>query len=59
MTNDMTALILGVGPLEGLGAALATHFAAQGLTVVIAGRSAEKLDRVADSISRKGVLLCP
>jgi NAD(P)-dependent dehydrogenase (short-subunit alcohol dehydrogenase family) len=59
MTNDMTALILGVGPLEGLGAALATHFAAQGLTVVIAGRSAEKLDRVADSISRKGGAVLP
>ena len=58
-TNDNTALVMGVGPLEGLGAALARHFAAKGLTVVIAGRSAEKLDRVAESISREGGAAVP
>jgi len=58
-TSDKTALVLGVGPLEGLGAALALHFAAKGLSLVIAGRSAGKLDRVADSISRRGGAVLP
>jgi NAD(P)-dependent dehydrogenase (short-subunit alcohol dehydrogenase family) len=58
-TSDKTALIMGVGPWEGLGAALARHFAAKGLSMIIAGRSAEKLDRVADGISREGGTALP
>jgi NAD(P)-dependent dehydrogenase (short-subunit alcohol dehydrogenase family) len=58
-TSDKTALIMGVGPWEGLGAALARHFSAKGLSVIIAGRSAEKLDRVADGISRERGTVLP
>lgn len=49
-----SALVAGVGPERGLGAALATCFAANGLHVFIVGRSPEKLDRVAQAIHTAG-----
>jgi NAD(P)-dependent dehydrogenase (short-subunit alcohol dehydrogenase family) len=51
-----TAVILGVGPLEGVGGYLCINAAQQGLHVVIAGRSLEKLERVAESIRSNGGL---
>jgi NAD(P)-dependent dehydrogenase (short-subunit alcohol dehydrogenase family) len=51
MPPGRAALVLGVGPLRGLGAALARRFADEGLQVFIAGRSAAKLASVADAIA--------
>jgi NAD(P)-dependent dehydrogenase (short-subunit alcohol dehydrogenase family) len=46
-----TALILGVGSPQGLGAAAGRVFAAAGFSVVIAGRNRQKLDEAAASIA--------
>ena len=59
MTTNRMALVLGVGPLQGLGAALAQRFAAEGLPVVIAGRSSAKLTLVADVIADAGGMAIP
>jgi len=47
-------VIVGVGASNGLGAAVARRFAAEGRHAVIAGRTAERLDRVAAEITREG-----
>lgn len=57
-TNGM-ALVLGVGPVQGLGSALARRFAAEGLHVVIAGRSTAKLEAVAEAIAADGGRITP
>ena len=49
-----SAVIIGVGPEQGLGSALAQHFAEKGLHVYIAGRSEDKLQFVADKIQQNG-----
>lgn len=49
-----TAIVMGVGPLPGLGAHLARRFARRGLNVFVAGRSADKLDAVAAAIRAEG-----
>lgn len=54
MANKDTALVVGVGASHGLGAAAARRFAQEGLHVVVAGRTAEKLERVAREISASG-----
>ena len=54
MSQQRAAVIMGVGPERGLGAALAQHIATKGLHVYIAGRSEEKLQKVADSIIKNG-----
>jgi NAD(P)-dependent dehydrogenase (short-subunit alcohol dehydrogenase family) len=54
MSETGAAVILGVGPEQGLGAALARRFAAEGLHVYLAGRSEEKLHRAASSIRQTG-----
>lgn len=54
MAIKNAALVLGVGPERGLGAALARRFAAEGLHVFIAGRNFSKLDAVAASIAALG-----
>ncbi|EIC29968.1 MULTISPECIES: SDR family NAD(P)-dependent oxidoreductase [Methylomicrobium] len=54
MGETGAAVIIGVGPEQGLGAALARRFAAEGLHVYLAGRSEEKLHRVASSIRQTG-----
>lgn len=59
MTANATALVLGVGPLQGLGAALAMRFAAEGLQVIVAGRSADKLLQVANVIGEAGGVAIP
>jgi len=42
--SDRTAVVLGVGPPRGLGAAIARRFAREGFRVTVMGRSADKLD---------------
>ena len=48
------AIVIGVGPDRGLGAQLASRFAAFGLHVFVAGRTQEKLDDVAANITANG-----
>ncbi len=48
------AVILGVGPLEGLGGALCLRFAREGLHVFVAGRSGKKLEKVVEEITNNG-----
>lgn len=57
MTLQKTALVLGVGPINGLGAALAKRFADEGLKVIIGGRSLSRLEAVAAGINdgRRGL----
>lgn len=49
-----SAVIAGVGPLDGLGAALCQRFASCGLHVYVAGRSPDKLERVVAEIESEG-----
>ena len=49
-----TAIVIGVGPLRGVGAFLCRGAAKQGLHVVVAGRSPEKLDAVVQAIAQDG-----
>lgn len=49
-----TAVILGVGPQLGLGAALCRHFAKRGLHVFLGGRSIDKIEAVAAEITENG-----
>ncbi len=54
MAKNETALVVGVGASRGLGAASARRFAREGLHVVVAGRNAEKVPRVAEEICAAG-----
>jgi NAD(P)-dependent dehydrogenase (short-subunit alcohol dehydrogenase family) len=49
-----SAVILGVGPERGLGAAIAKRFAKEGMSVFLGGRSIEKLGIVAEAIAAGG-----
>ncbi len=49
-----SAIVIGVGPDRGLGAQLCRRFASEGLHVLVAGRTAEKLDAVVESIRGDG-----
>ena len=49
-----TAIVSGVGPLDGLGAQLCVRFARLGLHVLAAGRTQAKLDAVVDAIEGAG-----
>lgn len=49
-----TAIIAGVGPLEGVGAQLCLRFAGLGLHVLVCGRTREKLDLVVSEIEKAG-----
>ena len=48
------AVVVGVGAVNGLGAAIARRFAREDYTVVIAGRTNEKLELVAKDILQTG-----
>ncbi len=48
------AVVVGVGAEQGLGAALCRRFGQEGLHVFVAGRTAEKLGRVVQSIEAAG-----
>jgi NAD(P)-dependent dehydrogenase (short-subunit alcohol dehydrogenase family) len=52
--SQKTAVVIGVGPDRGLGAQLCRRFAAEGLHVLVAGRTAEKLEAVVSSIEKAG-----
>lgn len=49
-----TAIVMGVGPLAGMGAQLALRFASFDLEVLVAGRDSAKLAAVVDAIARAG-----
>ncbi len=49
-----TALVVGVGAEQGLGAALCRRFAAGGYHVLVAGRTQAKIDQVAKTINDSG-----
>lgn len=49
-----TAIVVGAGAPRGIGAACARRFAAEGLAVVIAGRTQAKLDALAADIAEAG-----
>jgi len=49
-----TAIIIGVGPNLGLGAQLCKRFAAEGLKVIVAGRTQSAIEAVAEDITRTG-----
>src|SRR5262245_15568079 len=53
-TSKGCAVVVGVGPEAGLGGALCKRFAREGLHVLIAGRTADKLERVAATIAAAG-----
>ena len=48
------AVVVGVGAERGLGAALCRRFAAEGHHVLVAGRTADKIEQVAQTIQKKG-----
>jgi NAD(P)-dependent dehydrogenase (short-subunit alcohol dehydrogenase family) len=48
--NAPTAVVVGVGAERGLGAALCRRFAAEGYHLLVAGRTREKIERVAETI---------
>jgi NAD(P)-dependent dehydrogenase (short-subunit alcohol dehydrogenase family) len=48
------AIIIGVGPIEGLGARLCQRFAADGLHVILAGRTGAQVEAVVDAIREAG-----
>ena len=49
-----SAIVIGVGPLQGLGAQLAVRFAGRGLRTYVAGRTQASVDAVADHIKEAG-----
>ena len=49
-----TAIVIGVGPDRGLGAQLCRRFAAEGLKVIVAGRTKSAIDAVANNIASAG-----
>ena len=51
---DKTAVILGVGPVEGLGANLSMHAARAGLHVFISGRTESAIEGIASKIIDEG-----
>ena len=54
MTKQKTAVVIGVGPLAGLGGALCQRAAAENLHVIVAGRTQSKLDAVVAAITENG-----
>jgi len=52
--SSNTALVVGVGASQGLGAAAARRFAREGLHVFVAGRTQAKLEQVAQEIRAAG-----
>ncbi len=54
MTKQKTAVVIGVGPVAGLGGALCQRAAAENLHVIVAGRTQAKLETVVASINAAG-----
>ena len=53
------AVVVGVGASEGTGAALCRRFASEGLHTFVAGRTQDKIDAIAEEISRSGGTATP
>jgi NAD(P)-dependent dehydrogenase (short-subunit alcohol dehydrogenase family) len=49
-----TGVVVGVGAERGLGAALCRRFAAEGYHVLVAGRTPEKIEQIAQTIREAG-----
>ncbi|WFU41906.1 SDR family NAD(P)-dependent oxidoreductase [Bradyrhizobium sp. CB82] len=49
-----TAIVIGVGPDRGLGAQLCKRFAADGLKVIVAGRTSSALEAVVNDVEKSG-----
>lgn len=49
-----TAIIIGAGASDGVGGALARQFASKGLHAIVAGRTQEKVDLIAEEIKAAG-----
>jgi NAD(P)-dependent dehydrogenase (short-subunit alcohol dehydrogenase family) len=54
MAKTKTAIVIGVGALNGLGASIARRLAREGLHVLLAGRSAGRLEGIAAAIANEG-----
>src|SRR5258707_15056883 len=54
MANKTKAVVLGVGAERGLGAAASRRFAKEGYHVLVAGRTAAKIEKVAEAIRSAG-----
>jgi len=54
MSDTAKAIVVGVGPEAGLGGALCVRLAREGLHVFVAGRTAEKVERLAAAIRSTG-----
>jgi NAD(P)-dependent dehydrogenase (short-subunit alcohol dehydrogenase family) len=54
-----TAIVIGVGPERGLGAQLCKRFAAEGLKVIVAGRTQSALQAVVTDIEKAGGVAAP
>jgi NAD(P)-dependent dehydrogenase (short-subunit alcohol dehydrogenase family) len=52
--SGQVAVVVGVGAEAGLGARLCARFGREGLHVLVAGRTVERVERVAESIRRAG-----
>ena len=59
MTKRSKAVVIGVGPVDGLGAGIARKFAAEWHHVLVAGRTTEKIERVAEVIRSEGGFATP
>lgn len=54
MGDNKVAVVLGVGAVQGVGAAVALRFAREGYTAVVAGRTGKNLDVVAQQVRDQG-----
>ncbi|HJP43199.1 MAG TPA: SDR family NAD(P)-dependent oxidoreductase [Gammaproteobacteria bacterium] len=54
MTAKTSALIMGVGPEQGLGAALCKRFAREGIQIFVCGRTTDKVEHIAELINSNG-----
>ena len=53
MSSQASALVMGVGPEKGLGAAICRRFAKEGMQVFVCGRTKEKVHAVCSSITNQ------
>ena len=54
MSDQKTAIVVGVGPEAGLGGMLCKRFAREGLHVLVAGRTPDKVETLAAAIRKSG-----
>ena len=57
--SERSAIVVGVGPPRGLGAAIARRFARENFRVTVMGRSAEKLEASASELRAMGANVTP